>query len=544
MTQILISLFHWLFSFLWLVAFVVFVVNRRYINGQYKFIGTLVVTATVSWSLFMTSDFLRAYVQLLMSTELDTSIMRVIPAVISLLVVLFLIFWWLPKEIQKGLQIENDILKRAHYDMLTGLPNRSLALDRLNEAVTRAQVGGHKMAVIFFDLDSFKKVNNSIGHKTGDELLKQTAARLQKLTGQLSTVARLGADEFLLILPEIKSTVAVEKLAMRLNAAFFEPFVLGEQEVTVTASMGISVYPTDGEDALSLLQDATSALHKAKEKGANTFHFYTEDIHNQALERLKLEEELRLALDRKELEVFYQPIIDTRTKSLVGAEALLRWTNKELGFVSPADFIPIAEDIGMIVPIGEWVLEEAFKQVKAWVENPEAPDYVTVNVSPRQFRDVDFVGRVAEIVEKSGVHPSHIKLEVTESLLVGDVDNVEEMMNQLKAIGLRLSLDDFGTGYSSLSYLKKYDFDTLKIDRAFIKDIPDDKGDCALVDAILALSESLGLEVVAEGVETVEQFDYLKEHGCGRIQGFLFSKPLNVSDFEDFILGWRKNKKG
>lgn len=544
MSQILVNIFYWLFAVLWFVALVLFVVNRRHVKGHWIVFTLFVCAGGMAGYLLLTSDVMQLYLQSALQAHSATSTTRIGLAAVSAFVVLALGAWWLPREIHNGLQKEEAILRRVNYDALTGLPNRNLAIDRLDEAVMRAQVEGHKMAVMFFDLDTFKKVNDSFGTKVGDDLLKQTAIRLKKISGQLNTVARVGSDEFLIVLPKIKSTLAVEKLAMRMNAAFNEPFNLNGKEVTVTGSLGISIYPTDGEESSVLIQHAASALHKAKSDGQKgSFHFYTEDIHNQALERLKIEEELRLALERNELQVFYQPIIDTRTKSLVGAEALLRWTNEKLGFVSPADFIPVAEDIGMIVPIGEWVLAQAYAQMQEWVNDPDAPDYVTVNVSARQFRDVDFVQRVKDIIFSGNLNPCHIKLEVTESLLVGDVDNVESMMNELKHVGLRLSLDDFGTGYSSLSYLKRYDFDTLKIDRSFINDIPDDQGDCALVDAILALSDSLGLEVVAEGVETQEQLNYLSKRKCQRVQGFFFSKPLPAPEFNDFILSWVKEKK-
>jgi len=438
-------------------------------------------------------------------------------------------------------EYEAKLVYQANYDELTGLPNRVLLQDRLAEAITRAETQKRKIALMLFGLDAFKKVNETMGHSVGDKLLKEAGMRLKGEVKSIDTVARLGGDEFLIILPDLDTEDYAESVAVRILKAFSMPFLIDDHEITMNASLGIAVYPNDGDTPDTLLRDAGAAMHRAKEKG-NNFQFFTEEMHSHALARVKMEAHLRRALHLEELSLNYQPIVDVKGTKLAGAEALIRWTNEELGFVSPVDFIPLAEDIGMIVPIGKWVLTTACEQAKVWQDIKGAPDYVTVNVSVRQFGNNHFSQTVAEVLHEVGLPPSCLMIEVTESLLMSNIGEIESQLREIKDMGVRISMDDFGTGYSSLSYLKRFDFDILKVDRAFVNDIPEDKGDCALVEAIIAMAHGLGLEVVAEGVETKEQSAYLKKLRCDKIQGYFYSKPLASADFDELIVNWKKKK--
>ncbi len=435
---------------------------------------------------------------------------------------------------------EDKLIYQANYDDLTGIPNRVLAHDRLSEAMMRAQLNKNSVASIIVGLDTFKKVNETLGHSVGDQLLVEASLRLKHYVPEIGTLARLGGDEFLIVLP-IDHDDYAEIVASRILESFAEPFILGDNEVTVTASMGIAIAPNDGDDPHVILRNAGSAMHRAKDEGRNNFQFFAEEMHSDALKRIQMEGYLRRAQEFDELELYYQPIVRTHSCKVAGAEALLRWNNPHLGPVSPVDFIPLAEDIGLIVPMGEWILRTACLQAKKWAKDKNAPNYVSVNVSVRQFKGEDFVGLVRRILEETNLNAKHLRVEVTESLLVDEEvgGTVDLALKGLKDMGVMILLDDFGTGYSSLSYLKKYDFHTLKIDRSFVCDIPDDAEDKALVQAIMAMAHSLSLEVVAEGVETKEQLDYLSTLGCDSIQGYFFSKPLPDKQFDDLMMNWQ-----
>lgn len=447
------------------------------------------------------------------------------------------------EDITQKKEYEDKLVYQANYDDLTGVPNRVLAYDRLSEAMTRAPLNKESVAAIIIGLDTFKKVNETLGHNVGDQLLIEASLRLKHYVPELGTLARLGGDEFLIVLP-IDHDDYAEIVASRILDSFTEPFLLGEHEVTVTASMGISISPNDGDDPNVVLRNAGSAMHRAKDSGRNNFQFYAEEMHKDALKRVQMEGYLRRALEFEELELYYQPIVDTVTQKVVGAEALLRWHNPHLGPVSPVDFIPLAEDIGLIVPMGEWILKTACKQAVKWQGQEGFPAYVSVNVSVRQFKGQNFGQVVKQTLEETNLDASHLKIEVTESLLVDEElgGSVDIALQELKEMGVVISLDDFGTGYSSLSYLKKYDFHTLKIDRSFVRDVPDDNEDKALVEAIMAMAHSLKLEVVAEGVETEGQIDYLSSLGCDALQGFYYSKPLPDKQFDDLMHNWEFSK--
>ncbi|MEC8067666.1 MAG: EAL domain-containing protein [Pseudomonadota bacterium] len=443
------------------------------------------------------------------------------------------------EDITEKKDFEDKLIHQANYDDLTNIPNRVLAHDRLSEAITRAQLNKESVAAIIIGLDTFKKVNETLGHHVGDQLLIEASLRLKHYVPELGTLARLGGDEFLIVLP-IDHDDYAEIVASRILESFTDPFLLGDHEVTVTASMGISISPNDGDDPSLILRNAGSAMHKAKDSGRNNFQFFAEEMHSDALKRVQMEGYLRRALEFDELELYYQPIVDTASRKVIGAEALVRWSNPQLGFVSPADFIPLAEDIGLIVLMGDWILKTACKQAAEWQGQEGFPSYVSVNVSVRQFKGQNFATTVEKTLEEVGLPPECLKVEVTESLLVdeevgGTVDTALQALNNM---GVHISLDDFGTGYSSLSYLKKYNFHTLKIDRSFVRDVPDDREDKALVEAIMAMAHSLKLEVVAEGVEEQEQIDYLSSLGCDALQGFFYSKPLPDKQFADLIVNW------
>ncbi|WP_157604118.1 EAL domain-containing protein [Rhizobacter sp. Root1221] len=425
------------------------------------------------------------------------------------------------------IEAESRLVQLSQFDMLTGLPNRGLVLDRLSQALAHAQRHDWRVDVMFLNLDRFKMVNDTLGHAMGDALLAQAAQRLKACARASDTVGRLGGDEFAIVLPKPDDAATVAK---RVMAALAEPFELAGQAVHVSASIGIGVFPNDGHDADTLLKNAGTAMNQAKQRGRNHHVFYLPQMNDQAGERLRLENQLRYALERNEFLLHYQPKVNVASGEITGFEALLRWQHPERGMVPPLEFIATLEDTGMIVPVGEWVLRTVCRQLARWKADGLALKPVAINLSARQFQDKGLDEVVRTIVAEEGGDPSMLEFELTESMLMADADAAARTLSALKTYGIRLSVDDFGTGYSSLSYLKRFPLDALKIDRSFMRDVTTDHNDASIALAIIRLAHSLRLDVVAEGVETADQLQFLRSHDCDQMQGYFFSKPLPVAD--------------
>jgi diguanylate cyclase (GGDEF)-like protein len=423
----------------------------------------------------------------------------------------------------------------AYHDTLTSLPNRLLFEDRLTQALTLARHDGRMVGVLSLSLDRFKKINDTLGHTEGDLLLMEVAARLSVCAGEGVTVARFEGEEFALLLTQAADTDDLLALVGRVNESLRSPLNIGRQEIFITASVGISLYPNDGDDAPTLLKNAGAALYRAKEYGGNNYQFYTSDMNARALKRLALENSMRRALGREEFEVYYQPRVDVSTGRIVGAEALVRWRHKEFGLISPAEFIPLAEDTGLIVPIGAWVLRAACARAKSWRDAGHGEVPVAVNLSARQFREPNLPATIAQILSETGLGPQDLELELTESSIIQNAEAAVRYLGELRETGIRVAVDDFGTGYSSLGYLKRLPIDMLKIDQSFVRDVTTDADDAALVMAIITLAHNLRLKVVAEGVETEEQLRFLSLLHCDEWQGYLCSKPLPAEAFEEML---------
>ncbi len=426
---------------------------------------------------------------------------------------------------------EERIIHQAHYDGLTNLPNRFLALDRLTQLIKEAARTGTHAAVLFLDLDGFKRINDSLGHETGDQLLRQSAGRLTETVREGDTVCRLGGDEFIVLLSSLKQASDARSAAESLVSRFRQPFVLDERELLVTASIGIAVYPQDGATSAELLRNADTAMYHSKEQGRNSYHYFTETMNKDVSRRLAVEEQLHGALGRQEFFVMFQPVIDLQNSEIAAAEALLRWRNPTLGDVSPEEFIPIAEQTGSIVEIGHFVLRQALGCSSQWQKTSGKGFKMAVNLSPRQFRDPGLTDSIKAALQQAGVAAESLELEITEGVLMSGHAYLDAALTALNELGVGIAMDDFGTGYSSLSYLRSYPFDVLKVDRSFISDITVDQADRELVNAAILMAHGLGLKVVAEGVETREQLAYLREKNCEFAQGYLFSKPISAEEF-------------
>jgi diguanylate cyclase (GGDEF)-like protein/PAS domain S-box-containing protein len=443
-------------------------------------------------------------------------------------------------DVSERKRAEEQIKSLAYHDVLTGLPNRLLFTDRLNVAVAQAHRMGQRLGILFLDLDRFKVINDSLGHGLGDRLLQAVAERLEAGVREGDTVARLGGDEFILLLPGIGRAYDVAKVAEKVLDSLRLPFRIEGRDLFVTASIGISLYPEDGTDAETLVKNADTAMYRAKEQGRDNYQLYTHAMNERAVERLALESSLRKALAHDELVLHYQPLLDLATGRVHGVEALLRWAHPDKGLVPPGEFLQLAEVTSLMGPIGRWTLRTACAQAKAWQAAGQSHLSVAVNLSARQFQQIDLVDEVKRALEESGLAPRFLDLEVTESHAMQSADATILTLRELKALGVRISIDDFGIGYSSLSYLKRLPIDTLKIDQSFVRDITTDPDDAAIATAIIALAHTLKLQVVAEGVETQEQLSFLAARHCDRMQGYLFSRPLNREDCGRFLARARR----
>ncbi|HUP93261.1 MAG TPA: EAL domain-containing protein [Burkholderiales bacterium] len=417
----------------------------------------------------------------------------------------------------------------AMHDALTNLPNRVMFNERLEQAIANAERHGRRLALMFIDLDRFKVINDTLGHESGDLLLREVALRLNESLRTGDIVARLGGDEFVVLLEDVPEVLNLGTVADKLISALTQSFVIAGREVHVTASIGISTYPLDAQDIRSLMRYADIAMYRAKEQGRNTFQFYSEQINVHSVERLTLESELRGALERDELEVHYQPVIDGKSGSVSGMEALVRWQHPS-GMLPPAKFISIAEETGLIVPIGAWVLNQACMQQQAWMASGLPRIRIAVNLSPRQFMHRNLIEDMVKMLETARCDPTAIELEITESTIMHNAERAVALMRELNEMGIRIAIDDFGTGYSSLAYLKRFPIHSLKIDRSFVADVPRDPSNTAITQAIMAMAHSLGLNVIAEGVETLEQLQFLQSHGCQEMQGYYFSRPVPLAE--------------
>jgi diguanylate cyclase (GGDEF)-like protein len=435
----------------------------------------------------------------------------------------------------------------AYYDNVTGLPNRKLFIDRLGRGIEWVKREHHPLVLLDIGLDRFRSINETLGLSTGDYVLQTIAARLKKVVrgsdsvghgekGQkLESLARIGGDEFSIILFSVNSIENATIVSKRVLQAINKPITVAGDDIYLRANIGISVYPEDGEDVESLIKHAGSAKDYAKQLGADNYQYYSSEMNAHSRSIMKMESDLRKALDNNEFELFYQPKVDIKSGRIMGMESLIRWFHPDDGMVSPDKFIPVAEELGLIVSIGDWVLQEACHRASSWIADGFSDLKVSVNVSAQQFRDAGFKASIISALKSSRLNPQNLVLEITESMLMGDVDHYVDLLNEIRQLGVFISLDDFGTGYSSLSYLKRFPISELKIDRSFLLEVPASSDDCAIVRAIIAMAHSLGQKVVAEGVEEIEQLNFLSKYGCDIIQGFYFSKPLNKSDFFNYL---------
>ncbi|CAA7615917.1 EAL domain-containing protein [Magnetospirillum sp. SS-4] len=442
------------------------------------------------------------------------------------------------RDLTENKQLAQRVAYLANHDPLTDLPNRSLLMDRLGQAVAMARAAGVHVAVLTVDLDGFTTINDSLGHEVGNGLLRETARRLAQAVGTGGTAARLAGDEFAVVLPQLKDLPDVTEAVEQIRQALLRPHMIHGSELVIPVDMGVSVYPRDGDDALDLLRNAEMALHAIKRHADERLGFFDAAMSYAVSERMTLERSIKDALRAEQFELFYQPQIDLRTHKLMGAEALIRWRHPELGIITPDKFIPVAEETGLIVPMGTWVLETACRELRRWNDAGLGDIRIGVNVSGRQFREQDLPAIVAEAIAESGINPMHLDLELTESMLMVDGEGTLKMLRALARLGVSLSIDDFGTGYSSLAYLKRFPINTVKIDRAFVKDIDQDEDGRVIANAIISLAHSLSLKTIAEGVETEAQAALLARHGCDEIQGYLIGRPLPVADFTAFAANY------
>ena len=446
------------------------------------------------------------------------------------------------RDVTATRRAEERIRRLAHFDELTGLPNRTMFMHTLQRAFSLAQRRGKQFALFFIDLDRFKNINDSLGHEAGDRLLQDVARRLRNNLRESDTVARLGGDEFVVLVEDCADPRELNAIAQNILNAVGRPYTLSGREYHVTGSIGISTYPADGLDPASLLKNADIAMYLAKDRGKNNFQFYSPQQNGHSFERLALESALRHALERREFVLHYQPKIDIGTNRIVGVEALLRWNHPDLGVVAPNQFIPLAEETGLIVPIGRWVLRTACAQSAAWRNDGLPGIRIAVNLSARQFSDDSLISDIGDALAEAALAPEGLELEITESMVMQNPERAVGTLSRLRELGISVSIDDFGTGYSSLGYLKRFPIDNVKIDRSFIKDLPHDSDDAAITRAVIAMAQSLRIRVVAEGVETREQLDFLRDHECDECQGYFVSRPLPPSEFALLARTWTRDQ--
>ena len=426
---------------------------------------------------------------------------------------------------------EERLLRQVNYDALTDLPNRGLAMDRLSQGLKRARRLDRFVGLMCVDIDDFKKINDTFGHAAGDDLLIEVAERLTNAVGDGETVARLEGDVFVIILPDLEASIYAEVSTRRVIKAFADPFFVEGHEIVLTASIGQTLFPADGSEPQVLMRNAQSALYRAKAAGRNTCRYFTPRMNKDARNRIQMESLLRRAIENDELAVLYQPVVDALSGDWVGAEALMRWHNPQLGAIGPNEFIPLAEESDLIVGLGEWILEKACHQAAAWNQGRGDPLRIAVNVSARQLKDVSFVETVSRILQESGLPADRLDLEITERLLLERETETGRIIDILDGMGVGLSIDDFGTGYSALTYLRRFPTDILKIDRSFIRNLESSETDDALVKAMIAMAHCLGIKVIGEGVETAAQSAILRDAGCDFFQGFLYGKPMSAEGF-------------
>ena len=442
------------------------------------------------------------------------------------------------RDITQARRAEEKIRRLAHFDELTELPNRTMFMHTLQRASSLAQRRNKSFALFFIDLDRFKNINDSLGHEAGDHLLQDVARRLRQHLRESDTVARLGGDEFVVLVEDCADVRELDAIAQNILNAIGRPYILSGREYHVTGSIGIATYPADGQDPAALLKNADIAMYMAKDRGKNNFQFYSAQQNAHSFERLALDSALRHALERAEFELYFQPKVEIATGSIVGVEALLRWNHPDLQMVMPNQFIPLAEETGLIVPIGQWVLRAACTQSVAWRREGLKPLRVAVNLSARQFVHDGLLSDIASALDETGLAPEGLELEITESMVMHNPEQAVITLTRLRAMGITVSIDDFGTGYSSLGYLKRFPVDNVKIDRSFVKDLPHDQDDAAITRAVIAMAQSLRIRVIAEGVETREQMQFLREHGCDECQGYYLSRPLPASEFALLVRSW------
>jgi len=439
------------------------------------------------------------------------------------------------RDITERKRYEAQLEYQANHDGLTGLPNRNLLVDRLNQALLYAERHQRQVAVLFVDLDHFKVINDSLGHDMGDRLLKIVVERLMTCVRVNDTLARQGGDDFVIVLSDLAEGEDAATVAQKIQLAVNRPVAIDTHTFEISCSIGISLYPKDGNDVQTLLKNADGAMFRVKEQGRGAFQFFTDELNERVVARMTMERCLRRALENGELSVHYQPQVDLANGRMIGIEALLRWQTPELGMVSPARFIPLAEETGLIIPIGEWVLKTAGMQNRLWQNAGLSPLTMAVNLSPRQFWHPGLIGTVTQVLHDSGLEPRYLELEITEGMVMRDVESAMAMLHALKGLGVQLSMDDFGTGYSNPSYLKRFPFDKLKMDISFVREVTTDPGSAAIAKTIIALAHNLNLGVIAEGIETEGQLSYLRTHGCDEMQGFYFSRPLPAHELEQLL---------